>query len=336
MEHLFGKRILFLAPSFFGYEHLIVSELTKLGAIVRHFDERPFSSSISKVLNRLNLKIFIKKSIVDHFNFIAELAVAEPFDYLFVISPETMDSNFIRRLKLSNPNMKSILYMWDSIRNKSNAQKVLGSFDIVLTFDKTDLDFSPGIQFLPLFYPNEFLEKSQSINSACKNKYSACFIGSAHSDRAKVVKRISYEFEKRGLNTFVFLYCPGKLYFWLRKIFTNEYIGLSMKDLSFSSLSKQQMQDVLDNSDIVIDIQHPDQTGLTMRTIEMLGYGKKLVTTNNAIVNYDFYDPRNIAVVDRVVPSLTDEFIASSYQPPHHSVVLDYSLGAWLAKIFAK
>lgn len=336
MEHLIGKRVLFLAPSFFGYEHVIVSELTKFGAVVKHYDERPFSSSLSKVLNRLNLKFFIRKSIVSHFNSIVNVAKVEPFDYLFVIAPETMDANFVRSLKLTNPNMKSILYMWDSIKNKSNAQKVLRFFDHVFTFDKTDKDFAPGIEFLPLFYPDNFAEKARCQKAPSEMQYAACFIGSAHSDRAKVVKKISAEFEKRGLRTFVFLFCPGKLYFWLRKIFTNEYTGLSMQDLSFSSLSKQEMQDVLDNSNIVIDIQHPGQTGLTMRTIEMLGYGKKLVTTNREVASYDFYDPNNIAVVDRNTPVLADDFIASTYQPPECSVVLDYSMSAWLGKIFAE
>lgn len=335
MEYLAGKRILFMSPSFFGYEHEIVAQLQDAGAIVQYYDERPFSSSFAKVLNRLNLKFFIRKTIREHHKQIVETAVKEPFDYFFVISPETMGAGFVKELRATNPAMKTVLYMWDSIQNK-NAQGVLELFDQVFTFDRTDKEFFPDTNFLPLFYSEAFERPSGSLQANTSFKYAACFIGSAHSDRAKVIKRIAKEFERRGLETFVFLYCPGKLFFWLRKLFTNEFSGMSMKDFSFSSLSKKEIQDVLDSSGIVIDIEHPSQTGLTMRTIEMLGFGKKLITTNADVVNYDFYNPNNIAIVDRNAPALTDAYIQSLYEAPSDSLVVNYSLKVWLSKIFEK
>lgn len=335
MKHLAGKRILFMSPSFFGYEHEIVAQLQKVGAFVQYYDERPFSSSFAKVLNRLNLKFFIRKTIQDHHKKIIKIAINEPFDYFFVISPETMGAGFVKELRATNPAMKTVLYMWDSIKNK-NSQGVLELFDQVFTFDRTDKEFFPDTNFLPLFYSEAFERPSGSLQTNTSFKYAACFIGSAHSDRAKVIKRIAKEFERRGLETFVFLYCPGKLFFWLRKLFTNEFAGMSMSDFSFTSLSKKDIQDVLGSSDIVIDIEHPSQTGLTMRTIEMLGFGKKLITTNADVVNYDFYNPNNIAVVDRNAPVLTDAYIQSIYEAPGDSLVVNYSLKVWLSKIFEK
>lgn len=328
-----GKRVLFISPSFFGYEHEIVSQLESMGAIVQYYDERPFSSSLAKICNRVNFKFFIKKTIQHHYEKILKAAADDAFDYFFVISPETMTANFVERLKVINPNIKTLLYMWDSIANK-DAEGVLHLFDKVFTFDRNDKKLFPNVNFLPLFYSKLFSRDSGGGQVNNHFKYEACFIGSAHSDRAKVVKKIAREFERRGLETFVFLYCPGQLYFWLRKIFTNEYAGMSVKEFSFTSLSKKEIQNVLDSSNIVIDIEHPSQNGLTMRTIEMLGYGKKLITTNSDVVNYDFYDPNNIAVVDRNTPVLTDMFIQSVYRAPVNSVVLSYSLRAWLEKIF--
>ncbi|EGM78166.1 hypothetical protein Rhein_1586 [Rheinheimera sp. A13L] len=335
MEHLVGKRVLFISPSFFGYEYEIISQLENMGAVVQYFDERPFSSSIAKICNRVNLKFFIKKTIRQHYEKMLKAAADNAFDYFFVISPETMTANFVERLKVINPNIKTLLYMWDSIANK-DAESVLHLFNKVFTFDRDDRDLFPNVEFLPLFYSKVFSRSSGVVSINSDIKYAACFIGSAHSDRAKVVKKIVKEFDRRGMKTFVFLFCPGKLFFWLRKLFTNEYAGMSVKEFSFTSLSKKEIQDVLDSSDIVIDIEHPSQTGLTMRTIEMLGYGKKLITTNADIVNYDFYDPNNIAVVDRNAPVLTDAYIQSVYKTPMNSVVLSYSLKVWLEKIFVQ
>ena len=36
-------------------------------------------------------------------------------------------------------------------------------------------------------------------------------------------------------------------------------------------------------SEVILDINHPGQNGLTMRTFEALGAGKKLITTNTEI-----------------------------------------------------
>ena len=41
----------------------------------------------------------------------------------------------------------------------------------------------------------------------------------------------------------------------------------------------------------VLDIEHPKQVGLTMRTFEVLASGRKLITTNRSIINHEFYDP---------------------------------------------
>ena len=62
---------------------------------------------------------------------------------------------------------------------------------------------------------------------------------------------------------------------------------------------RKQVTDYIGNSRVVLDLPHPMQTGLTMRTIEAIGSKKKLITTNVDIVNYDFYNPKNILLIER-------------------------------------
>ena len=64
--------------------------------------------------------------------------------------------------------------------------------------------------------------------------------------------------------------------------------------MSFKSLSSNEIVSYYDRSNIVLDISHPGQSGLTMRTFETIGAGKKLITTNADIKNYPFYNPENI------------------------------------------
>lgn len=327
------KRVLFIAPSFFGYENDIKKELEQLGAEVDYFDERPFNSSVAKILNRLNFKFFLKKEITNHYSNILKVCKQKKYDYLFVISPETMDKNFLTDVKATSAEMISILYMWDSFKNKSNARRLLSSFDRVYSFDQSDRLTSKllPINFLPLFYTRDF-KAEDSLSK--ENTFTISFIGTVHSDRAPLVKKIIHQYKLLGQPTFCFFYCPSRLLFILKKILTSEYNFISYAEVSFEPMSKEKIRQIFTETGAVIDIQHPDQIGLTMRSIEMFGLNKKLVTTNVFISEYDFYDDSNILIIDRDNPVIPERFINSSYNLPNDSVYEKYSIESWLKEIF--
>ncbi len=328
------KKVLFIAPSFFGYEKDIAEELSELGAEVDYFDERPFTSSIAKILNRLNFKFFIKNNIERYFNKILKESVKKQYDFIFVISPETLETDFVNKVKATNDNMISILYMWDSFDNKSNAKDMSACFDKVYSFDPMDRIDGVNINFLPLFYNGDFTYNS--TDPVIDTQYSVSFIGTVHSDRVKLAKMVIKQFQDKGFDTFSFFYCPSKLLFILKKIFTKEFDFISYAEVSFKSMSKKQIRNVFLKSNAVIDIQHPDQSGLTMRSVEMLGLNKKLITTNTGIKEYDFFDSNNIAIIDRQYPVIHEDFIMSTYIAPKESLVLQYSLESWLKTLFTE
>ena len=82
-------------------------------------------------------------------------------------------------------------------------------------------------------------------------------------------------------------------------------------------------------------MQHPKQTGLTMRTIETLGAKKKLITTNPHVKEYDFYRPENILIVDRYNPVITKEFLDAPWKEIPENIYKKYSISSWLNSIFA-
>jgi hypothetical protein len=332
MADLKGKRILYLGPPFFGYENDIQKSLISMGAEVDFFNERVFVSTLGKILVRLGIHFLINKAIKQHYKEIFECAQSQPYDYLFVVSPETMNKDFVAALKDVNPHIKTVLYMWDSISNKKNSNLLLPLFDRVLTFDPNDQLLYPQVEFLPLFYVPEFTGKEKPSLSF---SYSVAFVGTVHSDRYKLVSAISQQLIKVGWPSYLFFYCPSKLLYFLKKIFTSEFDGVNISDVSFNPLSKTEVFDVMSLSSIVIDIEHPAQKGLTMRTIEMLASGRKLVTTNSEVLNYDFYKQSNICVVDRMNPVIPDVFINSQYVPVDPTIVAKYSLASWLDNIFS-
>jgi len=73
-----------------------------------------------------------------------------------------------------------------------------------------------------------------------------------------------------------------------------------------------------------------------MRTIEALGAGKKLITTNPAVAVHDFYDPQNIVVIERGRPlSVPDGFFTAPYAEVTEQVYKRYSLGGWINDVLS-
>ncbi|MGL6101470.1 MAG: hypothetical protein ACRC0G_17860, partial [Fusobacteriaceae bacterium] len=184
-------------------------------------------------------------------------------------------------------------------------------------------------KFRPLFYLDEY-------SSRADNKifnYDLTFIGTAHSDRYRILKSLKNEGLEKKLKTYFFMYFPSKALFYLKKLTDKSYLKTDINDFSFNSISKNEILNIISKSKVIIDIQHPKQTGLTMRSIEMLGMKKKLLTTNKDIVNYDFYNENNIRIIDRDNPELDSEFIKSEYKEIDNFNYEKYSIGKWLEEI---
>ncbi|MGU5542602.1 hypothetical protein ACV1DG_09725 [Aeromonas hydrophila] len=331
MNDLAGKKILFICPRFFGYEREIELELINLGAKVDYFNERPFESSVAKILNRLNFKAAIKRSIKYHYSNIIQKSASVNYDYLFVVAPETMTTDFIKDIKANNKKIKTVLYLWDSIKNKKNAFDLIGHFDKVFTFDKNDSLINSKVGFLPLFYIDAYAQKSNQS----RDIYQLAFIGTAHSGRYNLVKKIIDNLGMKKHQNYLFYFSPSKLLFCLKKTLTNELNGISFKDISFNSMTSKEIISVLADTNVVIDIEHPSQNGLTMRTIEMLGMQKKLITTNKNVAEYDFYNKNNILIVDRDNPEIDPAFLHTKYQHVDDEILEKYKISTWLINLLS-
>lgn len=141
-----------------------------------------------------------------------------------------------------------------------------------------------------------------------KKEYDLSFIGTIHSDRYKIVSELREQAQKEGFNVYVYLYIQHKVLFFYRKLFYRNFRMAKMKDFHFKSISTKDVAQIFLKSKAVLDINHPKQEGLTMRTFEVLSTGARLITTNRDILTYDFYDPALIALFDRNSLVLNKEF----------------------------
>lgn len=132
-----------------------------------------------------------------------------------------------------------------------------------------------------------------------------------------------------------FLFLQSQFIYWFYKFTKKEFRGASKNTFSFEKMSVSDISQVIDESRIILDIQHPKQSGLTMRTIEMIGMNKKLITTNQNIKKYDFYDPKNVAVVDRKKINISEDFLNATYAPIPKKIYEKYSVESWLIEILS-
>ena len=323
-----NKKILYISVKTFNYELEIANKLRELGAQVDYFDERPSNSVLTKGIIRLK-RSFIKKKIDTYYNSILKKIEGEKYDFFFLVKGEAIPSFFLAKLKLLQKNCSFIYYTWDSFENNPNGLKILHFFDKRLTFDPFDAE-KFKLEFRPLFY----IDKYKKVENIKKPKYKMLFLGTAHSDRYRISNAIVNWCTEYNFSAFTYYFMQSKLVYFLKSKFDPSFKDFDFKKLNFKSLSIDEIIKYYENSSIILDINHPNQKGLTMRTFEALGAGKKIITTNNEIKKYSFYNPNNIFVIDRENIELEKSFFESNFNPINEDILSEMSITGWIKSVF--
>ncbi|WP_261806927.1 lipopolysaccharide biosynthesis protein [Lapidilactobacillus luobeiensis] len=324
---LHQKQILFLSPKFFSYELLLKNELEAMGGKVTFFDERPSNTTLGKALLRINRKL-MKQKIKNYYEQIIDQIKDQHFDYILICQAEATPTFFLDYLTKTFSHIPKTLYLWDSVRNKINTVEKTPYFDQVESFDIQDCQHY-GWHFRPLFFDKSYATLAQNKTQ----DLDLFFVGTVHSDRYLILEQIKQEFLRENKHVFYYYFIPSKLMFFYYKYFKKIIPGAKINDFNYHPLAQTTLQEKLTSAQVVVDIQHPLQTGLTMRTIEMLGAHKKLITTNQDIVHYDFYDPNNICVIDRDHVVIPAEFLNSTYQPVAQEIYQHYCISSFLTEL---
>ena len=329
INELEGKRILFFSPAFFGYEYKIKKKMEELGAKVDYYDVRSVTSAKDRALLKISSKIFERKS-KRYYEKIIEENQDKDYDYIIVVKCDMTPQEILEKFKVVYPNAKLCLYLWDSIKNIPGITKKFKYFDTLHSFDLDDCQVYENLNFRPLFYADQFRKEFEANKDY---KYDISFLGTIHSDRYAIIKQIERIAKENNLKTYFFKFLQSDFIYYFYKILKKEFRDTSKEDFDFVKMSSEEIAKIVDASKVILDIQHPKQTGLTMRTIEMIGMNKKIITTNESIKKYDFYNPNNISVIDRKNVKMDIKFFQNDYEPLDKSVYEKYSLESWIKEI---
>lgn len=331
IKDLKGKRILFLAPVFFGYELKIKLKMEEMGAIVDFYDVRSVTSAKARALLKISPNIFINKTNM-YYEEILRNNKDKNYDYVFIIKCDMITSKILEQMKSTFKSAKFCLYLWDSVNNIPGIKSKFKYFDKILSFDRSDASKYNEIVFRPLFYLDEY-RKIEDNDNSIENEIDLSFLGTIHSDRYAIINKIEKFCGENNLNIFTFKYLQSKYIYYFYKIIKKEFRNTKLSDFSFEKMNAIDILNIVSKSRVILDIEHPKQTGLTIRTIEMIGMKKKLITTNKDIINYDFYNSQNIAVIKRDNIKLPIKFFESEYKNLDKDVYDKYSIQNWIRDV---
>lgn len=329
-ENIRNKKILFFSPAFFGYENKIVQKMTELGAHVDMYDVRSVKSARDRAIIKISPELFKRRSLNYYENIISENK-EKNYDYILIVRCDMTPKSIFQKFRNAFPKAKICLYLWDSVANTPGIINKFQYFDALYSFDLEDCNKYPVLKFRPLFYIDEFCKSTDEF----EYEYDICFVGTIHSDRFSVIRQVREIEKNNNLKCYYFCYLQSKFIYYFYKLIKKEFRDTEFSDFNFNKMTSKEISEIVEKSKIVLDIQHPKQSGLTMRTIEMIGMNKKLITTNSAITQYDFYNPNNISVVDRKNIQIGKDFLQTSYEPLDLDVYKNYSLENWIIEVLS-
>jgi hypothetical protein len=313
--------VLLISPLTFTYREFICATLNELGYDVTWWNERASDSTLYKAALRISPVLTRAVSERIFSERIRELTPRE-ITLVLVIKGEGLTSAICSELRACLPGVPMGYYLWDSRSNVRSAPEISAALDATSTFDPVDAH-TYAWYYRPLF--SRYGPVTPSPMGA--RDFDWCFVGTLHSDRHRVLSQLRKS-GKPGSRSYVFGFCPSSAVLKLRYL-TDWSLWRSESTISTTPLSAEAVSSIIARSRVVVDVEHPRQRGLTMRTIETLVSGSKLATTNASIVESDLFHPSRVHILDRRKPYIPEEFINAPFSAFDPGVLERYSASTW-------
>lgn len=315
-------RITLISLDNWGLNKHIALNLEKQGHIVHHIDFNTFKYKYPTVLHKaynVILKTFFKTNL-KHLHYGKEILKQleqnkEVQDVILTIKSDFIDPKSV--LKFKKYTKKSIGFFNDNIYRCPKIKRVLHCFDEVYSFEKEDCN-NYNLKFAP-----NWIYNSRNQIETNQLEYEVFNISSIDK-RLPILKRIAANLASQN-SKFKFIIYDKK------HKDNDENITYIRNHMPLTEVN-----DYIKRSKVLLDINRIGQLGLTFRVFESIGLGKKLITTNADIKNYDFYNPNNILIIDEKNPVIPTSFFENEYEKIPESIFNNYTLEGWTQNVIFK
>ena len=326
-----GKSILFFMPDHNNIYKVFSSNIKMLGMDLIHIPPSPhffYKSKKDRIVNFFRKTFFkdknYKKKLIRKFNveyFIEKIRGIEErsIDYIFIIRPDIIEGEILDRLLCLGK--KSIAYQWDGLNRFPKVFNTITKFDKFYVFDIEDYqkyhsDY-PNLQLTHNFFFEEPLDITEKVQQVKKND--VFYLGSYIEDRMGDLLYIVEKLEQLDLSIDI------RLAYWKKINFANKHIVSFKHTIDFL-----EYLNLVKNSKILLDFKVKEHNGLSLRFFESLKYQKKIITNNRSVMEYDFYNPKNIFILHQDNIADLKDFVLSDYDLLPMDLVERYSFKTWL------
>lgn len=311
-----SKKITLIYPFAYGYFDFVIQELQSnpnvlVTDIKTELIKYHYPNLFAKIKNGIK-KIFGSNIKTEYFQQEILKQIKEKQDIIFIIRPDLMEDSFL--LELKKQSKKFIAYYYDSCKKLPRQIDLIPLFDEVFSYEKNDIE-KYHFKTTHNFIYDENIEQVAL-------KYDIYNV-SSYDSRINELEKISDDFVNAGFKIYFLLFWFKKLQF-PNLISTTEYLNL------------EDSKKLIAQSKSMLDLQRNDQNGLSFRVFESLGYRKKLLTTNSAVKDFDFFHPNNILIIDpeKLNVSEVRQFLEIPYTEIADEILEKYRVNTFVKNIF--
>jgi len=278
-------RVLYIGIDYYAYTPEIRAALARQGF---ESDYRPIErvGFWSKTFKKFTPAAYRRRLDGYHRRLIEESA-GTAYDRVLFIQCHHVSLENMARLRELHPHARFVLYNWDSLTTH-DYRPWLSFFDAAWTFDPADAKML-GIGYLPLFAIPRYFAARQTDAP----EIDIYFVGAIGTlQRFEALERLKSYCDAQGIKSRFHLKCSPAVRLQLLRL------GKSLPGLTLRSLDQAGIVDLIERSRATFDFANHRQTGYTMRFIENMCAGRKIVTENARIKGEDFYREDRFLVIE--------------------------------------
>jgi len=315
-------KITIVAFDLWGFNKQLSKKLEDLGHEVSFIDTSKIKYTyknkwdrVSNFLSKNLLKKNRKKAYIA--NKTNELINSlEKQDYCLIINPSFFKPELLNILRKKTD--KFIAYNYDSLDRIPLPDNFEALFDKIFSFDLKDTEENSFLEHL-----TNFIYLEPNINQT--PEYKSFIIISKSQSREILLNKIANYFDHINIKNYLFIvYKPA-----------TKNLNKNIKVIRHH-IPLNQVNELMLNSEILIDLLRPNQTGLSFRIFEAMAMHKKIITNNKMIKKYDFYNPNNIFVIDENFTEISEDFLNKPYEKIPDFIYNKYTLNNWIDTVFNK
>lgn len=317
-------KICIISFDFWEYDAHIVEALRKKGIEANHIDigkvtylniKERFINFLSKTFFKKNLKEIKRQDFI-----ISQLNKLGHQDQILVVAPHSIEISTLEQIKKSTDRL--ITFLYDNLE-RFPVQDKLHFFDKIFSFDDYDVE-KHGFEKLTNYNYLSYLpqEKQTPENDVL-------YITSYDKKRVKQIIELAKKFKSLNLKF--------KNFILIKKIWRKPLDRILLKDIihfQFERIPHSKLPQYYQSTKVILDLMRHNQYGLSFRVFEAMALEKKIITDNEKIKEYDFYNPNNILILNEKLDNISIEFFQTPYEKLPQNVYQKYTIDEWVNRVF--